>query len=533
MLRNLMENGLADETGQAPGKSIIFARNHNHAVLLAEIFNELYPQYGGKFCRVIDNYDPRAEQLIDDFKSDKNSNPRIAISVDMMDTGIDVPEIVNLVFAKPIRSLVKFEQMIGRGTRLCRNLFGSNKNKTQFRIFDHWGNFDFFEKQYKKTEPSVSKSLMQQLFEARLDLARLCLDKGEPGMFNTAVDLIQMSLEGLSEDTISVREKWREKRTLSKPEILHQFSPATEQALRAQMAPLMKWLDIRGVTEAYLFDLLIVNLQTELLKKSAHFSDLKDQMLNQISRLQMHLNPVREKAELINRVKSVAFWKTVTGDSLEEVRKELRGIMKYTEKLTYEPEPPRHIDVSDGGVEFALRPTNLKFSDMPGFRKKVQEVLIKLFDESPVLQKIKAGGKVSKKELDSLTSLILTKNPNVDQEVLKEFFETADPLDHAIRSIIGMDAGVVEKRFAEFSVRYPKLTSDQLNFLNLLKNHISRYGSIEIEDLYEPPFTTLHSEGLDGIFIDEKMVEALLTVIESFKPQEHATKVHRYDFQDS
>ena len=135
ILRNLMENGILDETGQTPGKSIIFARNHNHAVLLAEIFDELYPQYGGKFCRIIDNYDPRAEQLIDDFKSHKNSDPRIAISVDMLDTGIDVPEIVNLVFAKPIRSLVKFEQMIGRGTRLCPDRVRPGKNKTQLRIF--------------------------------------------------------------------------------------------------------------------------------------------------------------------------------------------------------------------------------------------------------------------------------------------------------------------------------------------------------------------------------------------------------------
>ena len=519
ILRNLMENGIADETGHAPGKSIVFARNHNHAVLLAEIFNELYPQYGGKFCRVIDNYDPRAEQLIDDFKSDKNSNPRIAISVDMLDTGIDVPEIVNLVFAKPIRSLVKFEQMIGRGTRLCTNLFGTEKNKTLFRIFDHWGNFEFFEKQYKKTEPSVSKSLIQQLFEARLDLARLCLDKGELALFSIAINLIRMSLESLSEDTISVREKWREKRTVSKPEILRQFSPSTEQTLRTQMAPLMKWVDIRGFTEACRFDQLIAALQTELLKKSDQFSNLKDQMLNQISQLQMHLNPVREKVDTTNNVKSVAFWEFVTGDALEDIRKELRGIMKYTDKPDYVPEAPRHIDVSDGGIEYVLRPTNHKFSDMPGFRKKVQEVLAKLFDESPVLQKIKAGEKVSRKELDALTSMVLTKNPNVDQEVLKEFFETAEPLDHAIRSIIGMDADIVEKQFTQFSVKYPKVTSDQLNFLNLLKNHISRYGSIEIEELYAPPFTTLHSDGLDGVFIDEQMVDALLAVIDTFRLQ--------------
>lgn len=130
ILRNLLDHGLRDATSSRVGKSIIFARNHNHALLLQRLFEEMYPQYGGDFCRVIDNYDPRAEALIDDFKGvGKNRELTIAISVDMLDTGIDVPEIVNLVFAKPVYSPVKFWQMIGRGTRLCRDLLAPGKDK--------------------------------------------------------------------------------------------------------------------------------------------------------------------------------------------------------------------------------------------------------------------------------------------------------------------------------------------------------------------------------------------------------------------
>src|SRR5436309_7610860 len=155
-----MENGLRDGTGARVGKSIIFARNHNHAILLQNLFDEMYPQYGGKLCRVIDNYDPRAEDLIDDFKgTGKNPELTIAISVDMLDTGIDVPEVVNLVFAKPVKSYVKFWQMIGRGTRLCRDLFGPGQHKKYFRIFDHWGNFEYFGIYPPEVTPSVSKSL--------------------------------------------------------------------------------------------------------------------------------------------------------------------------------------------------------------------------------------------------------------------------------------------------------------------------------------------------------------------------------------
>lgn len=529
ILRNLMENGIREETGQHVGKSIIFARNHNHAVLLADVFNELYPQYGGKFCRVIDNYDPRAEQLIDDFKANKESYPIIAISVDMLDTGIDIPEIVNLVFAKPIRSMVKFEQMIGRGTRLCPDLLGPEKDKTQFRIFDHWGNFEFFEKHYKKAEPTVSRSLMEQLFLARIDLCRTALNQGEIKFFNLLVPLIRQDIERLSEDTISVREKWREKRAMAKAETLQQFSPATEQTLRQQIAPLMKWVNIYGHTDACRFDLLMAEIQTELLRKSSRFSDLKDRMLDWIIRLQMHLNPVREKAETINLVKENDFWKTPSVEALENLRQELRGIMKYTDKLIYEPDPHKHIDIQDGEIEYKRIPSTLKFSDMPGFRKKVQEVLIKLFDENETLRKIKAGQPVSNADLKALNSLVLTQNPSVDQDILKEFFETATPLEHAIRSIIGMDADVVNERFVNFITTHPALTSSQVSFLNLLKNHISRYGSLEIEQLYEPPFTTLHSDGLDGVFVDEDMVEELIRIIGTFQPKAFIPKERPYD----
>jgi type I restriction enzyme R subunit len=191
-------------------------------------------------------------------------------------------------------------------------------------------------------------------------------------------------------------------------------------------------------------------------------------------------------------------------------------------KATYEPLSPKFIDLQDGREEFERLPTKLKFSDMPGYRKQVQAALLKVFDENPTLQKIKEGTPVSRADLESLTSLVLTQHPDVDQEILKEFFEqTAEPLDFAIRGIIGMDAEAVNERFTDFVVRYPGLSANQVSFLNLLKNHISRYGSIELEQLYESPFTTVHSEGLDGVFGDGPMADDLVTIIESFRPKHY------------
>jgi type I restriction enzyme R subunit len=522
ILRNLMENGLRDATGQLPGKSIIFARNHQHAILLARLFDEMYPQYGGKFCQVIDNYDPRAEQLIDDFKGSGNNNDlTIAISVDMLDTGIDIPEILNLDFAKPIKSPVKFWQMIGRGTRLCRNLFGPGRDKTIFRIFDHWGNFERFEMGYRPAEPTQGKSLLQLVFEERLTLAGTALQKSEIKDFERAINLIAADIEALPEESIAVREKWKEKRTLSQEGTLKAFAPATVTRLRQDIAPLMQWRNIRGFSDAYALDLLIARMQNAVLRKSSQLNDLKIELMDRVSALQMHLNPVREKADVIKRVKSDEFWDDVSVEALEEVGKPLREIMHHRQRGGGQPLPPKIIDVTEetSGVQFSRRSTSLETVDMKAYRQIIEAELRKHFETDPTLRKIRAGEPVSENDLEKLVSLVLTQSPNASREVLEEFFSaTAEPLQRAIRAIIGMDPKAVEERFSAFARKHPQLTAKQTRFLALLQNHIARYGSITVDRLYEAPFTVVDADGLEGVFEREDEVSDLLQVIRAFGP---------------
>ena len=524
ILRNLMENGLRDATGQTPGKSIIFARNHQHAILLRQLFDEMYPQYGGRFCQVIDNYDPRAEQLIDDFKGNdggKNDELTIAISVDMLDTGIDIPEILNLVFAKPVKSPVKFWQMIGRGTRLCEDLFGPGQHKTVFRIFDHWGNFERFETGYRPAEPTQSKSLMQLVFEERINLAELALQKSEIAAFESIVELIGKDINDLPEESIAVREKWREKRSLGAPETLKAFAPATVVALRQVIAPLMQWRNIRGHGDAYALDLLIARVQIAVLHQSNTVGDLKIDMLDRLGALQMHLNPVREKAEVIKTVKSDAFWDDLTVEKLEEVRKPLREIMRYRERRSGPAVPPKIIDVTETAseVQSARRKVSLDAVNMKAYRQVVEEELRKHFDENPTLQKISRGEPVSEADIQKLVSLILAQTPGVNREILEEFFsETAAPLDFVIRSIIGLDPEAVEAKFADFARTHPSLKAKQTRFLGLLKNHIARYGSITRAKLYEDPFTVVDADGPDGVFENEKDVDELMEIVDQFAP---------------
>lgn len=523
ILRNLMENGIKDRTGQILGKSIVFARNHDHAILLRQLFDEMYPQYAGKFCQVIDNYDPRAEQLIDDFKGEgTNGDLTIAISVDMLDTGIDIPEIVNLVFAKPVKSPVKFWQMIGRGTRLCPDLFGPGQHKSVFRIFDHWGNFARFEMGYKPAEPTQGKPLAQVVFEERLTLAETALQGSETAVFDMIIGLVAQDINVLPEESIAVREKWKEKRALSRPEVLKAFAPATVARLRQEIAPLMQWRNIRGLGDALALDLLIARMQLAVLRRSGALADLKIELMDRLAALQMHLNPVREKAEVIKRVKSDAFWIDVSVTGLEEARISLRDIMHHRARGGSQGVPPKVVDVTEdaGQMQFARRSASLKSVDMKAYQQIIEAELKKHFETNPVLKKIRAGELVSDREIDSLVSLILTQNPNVQREHLEEFFsETAAPLYLAIRTIIGMDPEAVREKFTSFVQKHPKLSAKQTRFLALLQNHIARYGTIEVERLYDAPFTVIDADGPDGVFEDESDLTDLIEIVRSFGPR--------------
>ena len=520
VLRNLMENGVKDAIEQVPGKTIIFARNHQHAMLLRQLFDEMYPQYGGKFCQVIDNYDPRAEQLIDDFKGKgTNDDLTIAISVDMLDTGIDIPEILNLVFSKPMKSPVKFWQMIGRGTRLCPDIFGPGQDKGVFRIFDHWGNFARFGVGYKPAEPIQSKPLAQLVFEERLKLAEATLQRSEVAAFDMIIDLISRDIQALPEESIAVREKWKEKRALSQPEVMKAFAPASVARLRQEIAPLMQWRNIRGFGDALALDLMIARMQLAVVLGSGQLADLKIDLMDRLGALQMHLNPVREKAEFMKTVKSDAFWTDVSVAGLEEVRTSLREIMHHRSRGGWQSVPPKVIDITEdqGQMRFARRSASLKSVDMKAYEQMIEAEFKKHFETNPVLKKIRAGEPVSDREIDALVSLVLTQNSDVQREHLEEFFsETAAPLYLTIRTIVGMDTEAVREKFASFVQQHPKLSAKQTRFLALLQNHIARHGTIEVERLYDAPFTVIDADGPEGVFENEGDVSDLIDIVRSF-----------------
>lgn len=529
ILRNLMEDGIRDAEGQQAGKTILFARSHEHAVMLQRTFDEMYPHFGGKFCRVIDNYDPRAEQLIDDFKSPEHELT-VAISVDMLDTGIDVPEVVNLVFAKPVFSKVKFWQMIGRGTRLCPNLFGPGQHKQCFRIFDHWGNFDFFEFHYQKVEPKQSKALTELLFETRVDLAEAALKAQDDISFHNTLRLIERDIRDLPQESIAVREQWRAVQGLLQPDVLKSWSAGTVQTLRTQMAPLMRWRNIRGHSEAHDFDLLMTRSQLAALRQSSTLADCKIKVLERVSALAINLSQVEEKRELREKVKSDAFWKDVTAVDLEQAREGLRGIIHLRKKSTG-PGPASMLEIDapedESKIERSDRKSDIPANEMKLYEQRVEKVLKELFEHNPVLQKIRRLEPVTPQELEQLTALVLTQH-EIEFGVLKQFYADAATLEEILRGFVGLDADVVKARIESFVHAHPGLNPRQIRFLSLLQNHIAKSGSITVERLYEAPFTALSAEGVDELFNDK--TEDLLKLVRGFRPapkrDESAPKPH-------
>ena len=500
ILENLMNNGIKDDTGSLVGKTIIFAQRQDHAEHLEKLFCQMYPQYGTKVCKVIHNKISHVDSVIKDFKKPDNDF-RIAISVDMMDTGIDVPQVVNLVFAKPIKSWVKFWQMIGRGTRLCENLFGPGKHKQEFLIFDHYGNFAFFEEEYKEPEDVGGKSLLQTTFETRLELAKSAIKLNHAAAFDTAIERLRQDINDLNDDSIAVKRELRLVHQLQQTDALQQMQAPTILALEQKIAPLMSSRVLKD-KHATVFDKLIAETQNCLIQKSSCFADCKTQILEAVSRLAIALKVVRAKDTVIAQVQSAEFWQSLTVKDLEDIRLELRGIMKYvktTQGGLYETQSTK---TQDGGLKVAERSVNIAGADEALlYRRKVKTILDDMIQQTPVLQKIHQGQPVNPDELAQLSSQILTQHPGVDVSVLNEFYgRPVEDLQTTIRELIGLNPEAVEAHFQDFLHKHGTLTAKQVQFMNLLKTYLSQNGFIVVDKLYEAPFISVSDQGIDGVF---------------------------------
>lgn len=532
-LKHLMERGLKVDGGDKLGKTILFAKNHDHAVFIAERFNKHYPKYMGQFARVIDYSLDYAQTLIDDF-SDPRKLPQIAISVDMLDTGIDVPEVVNLVFFKQVRSKTKFWQMVGRGTRLCPDLFGPGQDKECFFIFDYCMNLEFFKVNMDGTAGSSGHSLSQRLFAARLKLlAQLAATKeggealrehialyGEPKtdeeLFRSIVELLKTEVGAMNTDNFIVRAKRRLVEKYKQPEAWIELDGEKLEELEHEIAGLPSEREAEPV-EAKQFDLLMLRLQSALLSGSQGYNRLKMQVQDVAASLEESANVpiVRDQMELIEDLQADGWWNDVTLPMLELVRIRLRKLVHLIERRKGNPVFTDFEDVLGEESEVEL-PGFTDAISFERFKEKARTFLRQYLHEDSI-QKLRLNLPLSKQDLKDLER-ILTLSGFANADAIRRAQE--DGLGLFVRSLVGLDREAAKVAMNGF-MEGQTLSGNQIEFVNMIVDYLTEHGVMDPRALYESPFTDVSPAGPDAIFHStgvDAIVEALAAVRQAAIP---------------
>lgn len=523
VLEHLMQNGLKVADGDRLGKTIIFAKNRDHANFIVQRFDANNPELAGHFARVIDHSISYAQTLIDDF-SQAEKAPHIAVSIDMLDTGIDVKEIVNLVFFKPVRSKTKFWQMIGRGTRLCENLFGEKQDKEFFYIFDWCRNFEFFDAHPDIAEGRAGDSLAKRLFTARVELigeldgaapepagdyAQLppaVLHAGESGSEadrDAAVTDVRASLVrdlraeigGMSLDNFLVRPHRRAIEKFSSDVAWKRLDADARNELIEHVAGLPSAVGDDDLA-AKQFDLLLFRTELALLRVEPNFVRLSGRIRALASLLEGLANVPMVAAEiaLIEEAQTDAFWQDVTLPMLENLRRRLRALVKLIER---EKRPIVYSDFEDrsgGGAEVELRGLPAG-TDMDAFRRKAR-VFLRPHENHIAVLKLKRAEPLTATDLSELERIF--KESGADDASLG-LIQSEGGLARFVRSLVGLDREAAKKLFSEFEDGRT-LTADQHEFLNLVIDHLTERGAMDPALLYETPFTDFDSNGVEGVF---------------------------------
>jgi type I restriction enzyme R subunit len=527
VLDHLMTRGLKVAGRDRLGKTIIFAKNQQHAEFIAERFNAHYPHYKGEFARVITFKTEYAQSLIDNF-SNKDKNPHIAISVDMLDTGIDVPEVVNLVFFKLVRSKTKFWQMVGRGTRLCPDLFGPGKHKAYFYLFDYCQNLEYFSQDIPATEGALGDSLTKRLFNARLELLAQ-LDKrevsggkevvrepeatygdGDPKtegeLRHVIADLLRREVAAMNPSNFVVRQHRRLVEQYAKPEAWTTLSAEALVVLSQEVAGLPTELDPEN-EEAKRFDLLVLNLQLALLRSEPGFVRLRDRvkeiagLLEEKSAIPM----VRAQMALIHAVQGDEWWQDVTLPMLEIMRRRLRALVQFVDKRLRKPIYTDFEDVMGSEVEVELLGVAVG-TDYSKFLAKARAFLVEHMDHSAI-QKLRRNKPLAATDLAELERMLAESGVGGAEEIQRAKTESHG-LGLFIRTLVGLDREAAKEALAGFLVG-KTLSANQIEFINLIVDHLTEHGVMEPARLYESPFTDLTPRGPEELFSSAQLDELL------------------------
>ena len=493
VLQDLMERGIKVAGGDRLGKTIIFAQNKRHAEFILEGFNKLYPQYHGSFAQRVICDDSYAQTIIDDFKQPEKE-PHIAVSVDMMDTGIDVPECVNLVFFKKVRSKAKFWQMIGRGTRLCKGLScvdqvdGAYTDKRRFLIFDYCGNFEYFREHKEGYEARETKTLSENIFGKQIKISMALQESTFAGenyqtWRNELVETCHKQVTALNPELISVKLRMQYVEKYKKQDAFLSISEGDKGELLTQIAPLVQSEETDEFAKR--FDNFMYGLILAHIEQMPAFKYAKKQLCDTASLLERKANipQIKEKLPLLQEIHTDVFWDANDILLFEKVRKELRGLIRFLDEddggqkriITKLTDP---IIDSQEGVQLD---TAYDFED---YRAKVNRY-VNEHGNTLAIYKLTHNIPLAAGDYQELER-VLTSELGSKEDYKREFGDT--PFGLLIRKIAKLDHEAAMQAFSAF-INDQSLNQKQISFVKKIINHIELNGYMEnVSELTKPPF---------------------------------------------
>jgi type I restriction enzyme R subunit len=529
VLAHLMTRGVRVAGGDRLGKTIVFAKNQAHADFIAERFNTNYPHFRGEFARVITFKTEYAESLIDNF-STKEKAPHIAVSVDMLDTGIDIPEVVNLVFFKLVRSKTKFWQMLGRGTRLCPELFGPGQPKEFFYPFDYCQNLEFSSQDIAGTDGRVGETLGTRLFKTRLELIGELDTRIEPSgnravaeptpppyvdvkteaeVRRATADMLHHEVESMNLENFVVRPKRRLVEKYAKAEAWAVLPPDARSELAHEVAGLPSELDPEN-EDAKRFDLLMLNLQLAVLKHEPSFERLRKQVSEIAGGLEEKgaIPMVQAQMPLILDLQTDEWWQDVTVPMLEGARRRVRTLVQFIDKRSRKP---LYSDFEDslGPETWFVLPGIAAGGDFEKFRSKARAFLRARLDHVAI-QKLRLNKPLTATDVAELERM-LVENEVGEPAHIDQAKKEAHGLGLFVRSLVGLDRSAAKEALAAF-LDGKRLGASQIEFVNLIVNHLTEHGLMDAGRLYESPFTDLTPQGPNGLF-HTTQVDELVAVL--------------------
>ena len=513
VINELMQWGLRVDGGETMGKTIIFAYNHKHAQMIVDCFQELYPDYPSNTCQLVDYSVSYGDDLVIKFEEDPEF--RIAVSVDMLDTGVDIPEVLNLVFFKKVRSKIKFVQMIGRGTRLCSDIYGPGKDKTGFQIFDYCGNFEYFGENPEGKPGTEQLTLSQRLFNVRLDMLFELqrLEYQQDTRLFEYYKAIKKELHGKvvtikSHDSrIQVREAMQYVDKYYNLDTWISLSPVMVNEAKRHLAPLLD-SGLNGDFLSVAFDIRMYYVENDILKTGTvnnvgiHIKTIRliaQYLLNE----KASVPQVRNKADDLKRLFSEELWVNPTIDELEKLRISLRDLMQY---LKDSGRRKIDIDIHDGIGDAEYLPEDTSI-DIRTYREKVIDYLMEHSD-NPVIKKIYNLEPITSDDLNELEKVLWHELGSQE-----DYLQTTSIHNLAafVRSLIGLSQEAVNEKFGEY-LSGNIFNSQQQEFIMTIINYVRENGDIELSDMVNTePFNNYDLNEMFGV--DLSVVVTIVNVL--------------------